>query len=284
MRFRSRDKLIEQARLGLKYRRRLGLVGAAVSDHPQIEELMVKLQQMGAELSVSSLRLRPLSRIVLRELAKGGAQTIALAPEAGSQRLRQVIRKGISEDDILESVSKVAELKVKQLKLYFMVGLPSETDEDIEEIINLTLKCKSILDRQQSGCRISLSIAPFVPKAGTPFQWLPMAQLSTLNRRLSLLRNNLLPRGIKLKCESPAWSQVQGVLARGDAKLAEVLANIERVSLSGWRQAVKKSHLDIDFYDHQRWDTGQKLPWAILDSGIKSGHLELELNRALAQR
>ena len=243
---------------------------------------MVKLQQMGAELSVSSLRMRPLSRIVLRELAKGGAQTIALAPEAGSQRLRQFIRKGISEDDILQSVSKVAELKIKQLKLYFMIGLPSETDEDIEEIINLTLRCKNILDRQQSGCRLILSIAPFVPKAGTPFQWLPMAPLSTLNRRLSLLRNNLMPKGIKLKCESPAWSQVQGVLARGDIKLAEVLANIEGVSLSGWRQAVKKGHLDIDFYAHQRWDTSQKLPWAILDSGIKPGHLELELNRALA--
>ncbi len=284
MRFRSRDKLIEQAKLGLKYRRRLGLVGAAISDHPQIEELMVKLQQMGAELSVSSLRMRPLSRIVLRELAKGGARTIALAPEAGSQRLRQVIRKGISEDDILESVSKVAELKIKQLKLYFMIGLPSETDEDIEEITNLSLSCKNIIDRQRSGCRIILSVAPFVPKAGTPFQWLPMAQLATLNRRLSLLKNNLLPKGIKLKCESPAWSQVQGVLARGDIKLAEVLANIEGVSLSGWRQAVEKCHLDIDFYAHQRWDTSQKLPWAILDSGIKPGHLELELDRALAHR
>jgi radical SAM superfamily enzyme YgiQ (UPF0313 family) len=164
-----------------------------------------------------------------------------------------------------------------------MVGLPSETDEDIEEIITLTLKCKNILDRQQSGCRISLSIAPFVPKAGTPFQWLPMAQLSTLNRRLSLLKKGLLPKGIKLKCESPAWSQVQAVLARGDVKLAEVLANIEVVSLSGWRQAVKKSHLDIDFYAHQRWDTNQKLPWEIMDSGIKPGRLELELNRALTQ-
>jgi radical SAM superfamily enzyme YgiQ (UPF0313 family) len=283
MRFRSKDKLIEQAKLGLKYRQRLGLVGAAVSNHPQIEELMVKLHQMGAELSVSSLRMRPLSRIVLRELAKGGAQTIAFAPEAGSQRLRQVIRKGISEDDILEAVSKVAELKIKQLKLYFMIGLPSETDEDIEEIITLTLKCKNILDRQQSGCRISLSIAPFVPKAGTPFQWLPMAQLSTLNRRLSLLKKGLLPKGIKLKCESPAWSQVQAVLARGDVKLAEVLANIEVVSLSGWRKAVKKCHLDVDFYAHRRWDTSQKLPWGIVDSGIKPGRLELELNRALTQ-
>lgn len=284
MRFRSIDKLISQAELGLKYRKRLGLVGAAVPDHPQIEELLVKLRQMGAELSISSLRMRPLSRIVLREMAKGGARTIALAPEAGSQRLRQVIKKGISEDDILKSMDKVAEQGIKQLKLYFMIGLPSETDEDIEEIINLTLKCKAILDKRQSGCRITLNIAPFVPKAGTPFQWLPMAPLPALNHRLSLLKNNLQPRGIKIKSESPAWSEVQAVLARGDTKLAEVLANIEGVSLSGWRKAVAKCHLGIDFYAHQRWDTNKRLPWAILDSGTEPDHLKLELNKALSPR
>ncbi|MBA7700117.1 hypothetical protein ES703_108824 [subsurface metagenome] len=264
MRFRSLDRLIDQAKLGLRYRKRLGLVGPAVADHPQIEELVVKLRQMGAGLSISSLRIRPLSHLLLKELAEGGVQTITLAPEAGSQRLRQVIRKNISEDDILEAINKVAEQGIKQLKLYFMIGLPSETDEDIEEIINLALKCKNILDRRQSGTRITLNIAPFVPKAGTPFQWLPMAELPILNRRLSVLKNSLQPKGIKIKSESPAWSQVQGVLARGDIKLAEVLANIEEVSLSGWRRAVEKCHLDIDFYALQRWDTTQKLPWAIL--------------------
>ena len=283
MRYRSLDKLLEQAKRGLQYRKRLGLIGAAVSDHPQLEELLVKLHQMGAELSISSLRMRPLSRIVLRELAKGAAHTIALAPEAGSQRLRQVIKKGISEDDILEAMDKVAEQKIKQLKLYFMIGLPSETDDDIEEIVNLTLRCKAILDRQQTGCHITLTIAPFVPKAGTPFQWLPMAQPSILNRRLSLLKNKLAPKGIKLKSESPAWSQVQGVLARGDIKLAKVLDNVEEMSLSGWRQAAEKCHLDIDFYAHQRWDTTQPLPWEILNLGAKPAHLEAELDRALAQ-
>jgi len=283
IRFRSLDKLIAQAKLGLNYRRRLGLVGAAVSDHPQIEELLDKLRQMGAEFSISSLRMRPLSRVVLREMAKGGARTIALAPEAGSQRLRQVIKKSISEDDILEAMDKMAEQGIKLLKLYFMIGLPTETDEDVDEIIKLTLSCKNILDRQQSGCRIVLAISPFVPKAGTPFQWLPMTHPSVLNRRLSLLKNNLAPQGIRLDCESPAWSQVQGVLARGDAKLAEVLANMEGLSLSSWRQAVEKCHLNIDFYAYQRWGTTERLPWAILNLGTKLSHLELELNRALPQ-
>ncbi len=283
MRYRSIDALITQAKLGLKYRKRLGLVGPFVSDHPQIEELLVQLRQMGAELSISSLRVKPLSRIVLREIAKGGARTIALAPEAGSQHLRQVIKKDISEDDILESMDKVADQGIKQLKLYFMIGLPSETDEDIEAIANLALRGKNIIDRQRSGCRLSLNIAPFVPKAGTPFQWLPMDQLSTLNHRLSLLKNNLQLRGVKIKAESPAWSEIQAVLARGDAKLAEVLANMEEVSLSGWRRAVEKCHLDIDFYAHQRWDTTEKLPWAVVDLGTKAAYLERELNKALSQ-
>jgi len=286
MRFHSLDRLIAQAERGLQYRKRLGLVGPAVSDHPRFEELLTSLQQMGAGLSISSLRIRPLPQIALREMAKGGARTIALAPEAGSQRLRQVIKKGISEDDILESIAKVAEQGIRQLKLYFMIGLPTETDDDIEAIVDLTLRCKAILDKQQTGGRITLSIAPFVPKAGTPFQWLPMEPLATLNRRLSLLRNTLSPKGIRLKGESPAWTEVQAVLARGDVRLAEVLASVGEVSLSGWRKATKECHFDVDYYAHQRWahqrwDTAEELPWAVLDSGTDPSYLKLELDRAL---
>jgi len=282
MRYRSIDKLIAQAEQGLKYRKRLGLVGAAVSDHPRIEEFVFKLGQMGAELSVSSLRMAPLPTAVLRELAKGGAKTITLAPEAGSERLRQMIKKGITEDDILAAMGKVAEQGIKQVKLYFMLGLPTETEADIEGIIKLTLKCKAILDKRQTGGRLVLNVSPFVPKAGTPFQWLPMTEPSILNQRLSLLKNSLMPKGIKLKGESPAWSQVQGVLARGDVKLAEVFANMEEISLSGWRKTIEKCQLDVDFYVHQRWDTDQKLPWAVIDLGTKFEHLKSELEKALA--
>jgi radical SAM superfamily enzyme YgiQ (UPF0313 family) len=174
----------------------------------------------------------------------------------------------------------VAGLGIKQVKLYFMFGLPSETDEDIEAIIDLSLECKRILDQHQPGSRLTLNISPFVPKAGTPFQWLPMARPAILNKRLSLLKSRLMPKGIKVKAESPAWSQVQGVLARGDSRLAGVIADIEELSLSGWRKALAKYDIDVDFYAHQRWDVGQKLPWGVIDSGVKAGYLELELDRA----
>jgi len=214
MRYRSLSNLIEQARLGLKYRKRLGLVGPVVSDHPEIEKLLSGLRQMGAGFSLSSLRVSPLSITVIKELVRGGAKTITLAPEAGSQRLRQVIGKGITENDILKAVAKVAGQGLKQLKLYFMIGLPSENDADIDEMITLALKCKDILDRGKAGCRLSLNIAPFVPKAGTPFQWLPMADLAALNRSLALLKKQLTPKGIKVRSESLTWSHIQGALAR----------------------------------------------------------------------
>jgi radical SAM superfamily enzyme YgiQ (UPF0313 family) len=284
IRFRSVDRLVAQAEVGLKYRTRLGLVGPAVSDHPRFEELLIRLKEMGAEISVSSLRIKPLHPLTLRELAKGGTRTVALAPEAGSERLRRVIKKGITEDDIRQAMHQVAEEKIKQVKLYFMIGLPTETDDDIVAIADLTLKCKAILDRRQIGSRLILTIASFIPKAGTPFERLPMEELPVLKRRLALLKSKLQPKGIQIKSESLDWSEVQAVLARGDAKLAEVLANVEKLSLSNWRQSVGKYNLDTNHYAHEKWDTTQELPWSIIDFVIKPGHLELELQRALSQK
>jgi radical SAM superfamily enzyme YgiQ (UPF0313 family) len=281
MRFRPAERLIEQARQGLKHRRRIGLVGPAVTDHPQIAEVLSGLLRLGAELSVSSLRIGSLSGGILKLLTQGKVRTVTAAPEAGSQRLREAIRKGISEEEILAAAAHIAGQGIRQLKLYFMLGLPTETDEDAADIARLTLAVKEILDRQQSGTRITVNITPFVPKAGTPFQWLPMAPLPDLNRRLSLLKSSLPPKGIKVKAESPAWSRVQGVLARGDARVAAVLENMEEVSLAGWRKAAEKSKLDVDCYVNRRWGAGQKLPWDMIDMGIKKEYLKKEIEKAL---
>jgi radical SAM superfamily enzyme YgiQ (UPF0313 family) len=281
MRWRSLSSLTGQAREGLKYRKRIGLMGPAVADYPQIEALLAELNNMGAEIALSSLRLDALSRGMLDALAKGQTHTISLAPEAGSARLRRIIGKGISDDDILSAMDRVAEKGIRQIKLYFMLGLPSETDEDAEDIIKMTLAVKGILDHHHSPTRITINIAPFVPKAGTPFQWLPMAPLPVMERRLSLIKKSLPKRGIQVKTESPAWSQVQGALSRGDERVAEVLANIGEVSLAGWRKTIERCQLDMDYYVNKRWDTGQKLPWAMIDSGAKPGHLCAELEKAL---
>jgi radical SAM superfamily enzyme YgiQ (UPF0313 family) len=264
MRFHSVESILTQAKTGLKYRKRLGLMGPSVTDHPQIVEIVTRLHELGAEISVSSLRIKPLSPFVLGEVIEGGTNTVALAPEVGSQKLRDAINKGINEDDILKAVEKVAFQGIKQLKLYFMIGLPGETNDDIEDIARLVIKCKDIFNKQQSWSRITLTISPFVPKAGTPFQREGMASLDILKHRLSLLKSKLPSRGISVKNESIEWSEVQAVLSRGDDKLAEVLVSIEKTTLAQWQQAMKKAGLDIDFYAHAEWNEKQKLPWGVI--------------------
>jgi len=279
MRSRSLDSLAEQAKAGLKYRKRLGLVGPSVPDHPQFGLLLDRLKEMGADLAISSLRIKPFHPGVLGELARGGTRTVALAPEAGSERLRRVINKGITEGDILAAVRQVGEHGPRHLRLYFMIGLPTETDEDVRAIAALALKCSGLMGQQQPGARISLSVAPFVPKAGTPFQWLAMERLDVLNRRLAWLKNALAPAGIKVAGESPAWSEVQAVLARGDERLAAVLATLEEATLPAWRRSVRG--LDVTRYAHQSLPADAKLPWQSIDSGTSREHLRAELEQAL---
>ncbi|MFH1084744.1 MAG: radical SAM protein, partial [Chloroflexota bacterium] len=164
MRERSLATLLAQARHGMQFRRKLGLVAAAVSDHTEIDALVAGLRQMGAALSVSSLRMRPLSAPLVQALAESGAQVITLAPEAGSERLRRAIHKGVTQDDILAATALVAHQGFETCKLYFMLGLPGETDDDIAELLALVRAIAAIFTR-----RIVVNLTPFVPKAHTPF-------------------------------------------------------------------------------------------------------------------
>jgi len=278
-RYRSLDSLLAQAEIGLKLEKRIGLLGAAVSDHPKLDELVARLRHMGAGINVSSLRIRPLSRVVLRGLAESGTQTLSLAPEAGSERLRQFINKGVAERDIIEAVENVAGHGLKHLKLYFMIGLPTETDDDIDDMVKLALTLKGRIER--AGTRLTLTIEPFVPKAGTPFQWLPMTDAQTLRHRLSTLKNRLEPRGIEIRSDSVGWSVVQGVLSRGDNRLAQALARVDGKSLSSWRRALEETSLDTDFYIGREIPVDERLPWSNIDSGVDLAYLRTELARAL---
>ena len=265
LRFHSLESLFEQVREGLRYRKRIGLVGPVVTDHPQIERLLSGIMDMGAGFSLSSLRLKPLSAKVLELMVRGGAHSLALAPEAGSERLRRTIRKGFAEDDIMQAMEKVAAQSFKQLKLYFMLGLPTETEGDVEEIITLALKCQALLDKGKRGCRLSLNVAPFVPKAGTAFHRLGMADTATLEIRIARLKDCLSGEGIEVKAESPEWSHVQAALSRGDASMSGVIADMDKVSLAAWRRAVKKAEVNLDYFVLENWGRSEMLPWGMID-------------------
>jgi len=277
-RFRPLDTLIKQAENGLKYTNRIGLLAAAVSDHPEIGELAHWLQRLNAEISVSSLRVRPSSQALLRALAKSGAQTVTLAPEAGSERLRRIINKCVTESDIVEAVDKIAKLGIRQVKLYYMIGLPHETDADIDEITKLTLALKQ--RAEGTVTRLAITVEPFVPKAGTPFQWLPMASEEVLDERTNRLKNGLAKSGIDVRTESAGWSLVQGVLARGDARLGDVLSRMPQNSLAAWRRAMQDCNLKADSYIHREILSDEALPWSVLDSGVNLDYLRGELYKA----
>ena len=277
-RCRSLDSLIRQADEGLRRTRRIGLLGAAVSDHPDIDGLVSRLRLMGAEISVSSLRIRPLSETVVRGLAESGAQTMSLAPEAGSERLRRTINKGATEDDIINAVDMVARHGLKQVKLYFMTGLPTETDDDVEDLIRLALTLKRRIER--TGCRMALTVEPFVPKPGTPFQWLAMAREDVLSQRLNRIRRALSGEGIDVRSESVGWSVVQGTLSRGDARLGAALTGMSGRSLASWRRALDNNGLSVDDYAHRQLSLDEPLPWSVVDSGVTTAYLSDELEKA----
>jgi radical SAM superfamily enzyme YgiQ (UPF0313 family) len=277
-RFRPLESLLKQVENGLKYTNRIGLLAAAVSDYPEIGELAYILHRMDVELSVSSLRFRPLSQALLKALAKSGAQTITLAPEAGSERLRRIINKCVTENDIIEAVDRIAKQGIKQIKLYFMIGLPTETDADIDEIVRLSLALKE--HTEGTLTRLAITVEPFVPKAGTPFQWLAMERADVLSHRFNLIKNSLTKRGIEVRKESAVWSTVQGVLARGDARLGTVLASMPRNSLAAWRRALKEANISADFYVHRELPLNEPLPWSVLGSGVSFDYLSEELKKA----
>jgi len=256
VRYRSVARLVEQARAGLHHRRTIGLVGAAVSDHPQIDELVGELRRLGARLAVSSWRVDALSEPLLQALVESDARSLTLAPEAGTQRLRRLIGKNVTEAHLERAARLAGRLGVQELKLYFMLGLPTESAEDVLAIADLAARIAG-----WSGCRVTVSAAPFVPKAQTPFQRLAMAPVAVLEERLARLRPALRRHGITLRAESPAWSAVQGVLARGDRRLAAVLVAMPANTLAAWDAAMSAAGLRATDYLRQR-AADEPLPWS----------------------
>ncbi len=261
LRERSLTSLLDQARWLLRYRQRVGLVAAAVSDHSQIDELAIGLRSVGARISVSSLRADPLSEPLLVALADSGTQTLTLAPEAGSDRLRTAIHKTQTTDDVLRAVDAAARLGFAQLKLYFMLGLPDEEQADVEAIVDLARVCAARFPRQ-----VTVNITPFVPKAHTAFQRVAQAPALVVKRRTDHITSKLRRHGIAVRAESAAWAELQGCLARGDRQLASVLEGVDRPTPSTWRKAVAEAGLSIEALLGPR-PLSTPLPWRFIRYG-----------------
>lgn len=255
---------------------KIGLVSAAVSDHTQIDELAAELQRMGASLSASSMRMDPISVPLIKALAETGARTLTVAPEAGSQRLRAVINKTQTEDQMMHAIALAQSFDFPQLKLYFMVGHPTETDDDIQALIDFVLEARKRFKR-----RIAINATPFVPKAHTPFQWEGMTAAGVIRRRQKLIHQGLARHGVDVRADAPDWAEVQAVLSRGDRQLAAVLLAIPSGGLTvrSFFQALADHGLDKEHYTGA-WEIGAPLPWGVVQSGVSENYFHYELRLA----
>jgi len=248
----------------------IGLVSAAVSDHSRIDELATELRAMGARVSVSSMRTDPISVPLVKALAASGAQTLTIAPEAGTERLRRVISKSQTEDDLLAAVELAQALAFPGLKLYFMIGHPTETDDDIQGIVDFTLKTKAIFRRN-----IAINATPYVPKPHTPFQWEAFAPVKTLQARQNTLKRALARYNVAVDSDSPQWAEVQAVLARGDHRLAPVLLDVPQLTLRGFHDALARHGLSAAEFTGAR-QPGSAQPWDVVESGVKPSFYRYE--------
>jgi radical SAM superfamily enzyme YgiQ (UPF0313 family) len=262
-RWRSLSALLPVIDEGLRHRARIGLLGASVTDHPDIVPLCEAILARGGEPSPASMRADALAPALLTLLARGGVRTITLAPEAGTEALRRSVGKRVSDDALLQAAARAREAGIAQLKLYFILGLPGETPDDRAAIPVLARRLA-----RETGMRVSLGCSVLVPKPGTPFARVAMAPEGEMRRALDELRRAL--RGTaELTHESPRWATWQAVLARGGRELAPVLAAIaDGPDTPGAWAAVFRAHeLDPDAYTVRAIPPEAPLPWAHIGAG-----------------
>ena len=284
----TRAELVARAREVRRATNKIGLVSTAVCDHPEIDGIVDDLAGMDYEVSVASLRLDDLTPQFVFKLADTGVQGLTLAPECGSDRMRRILNKQFTNREILDKASWIFENGISNLKLYYMVGLPFEEHSDIEAIVTLTEQIRERMlavarGRGRVG-RIHPSVNPFVPKPGTPYQWLPLEDPKQTDRKLQYLRQAFgrMPN-VDAICKSVRTGASQAILALGDRRVADALelAVTRGIDL---KRAVRESGLDPSFYLFRRRTKDEVLPWDVVDNGVAKGYFWKELERSEQER
>ena len=281
------ERILERAERARPYASRVGLVSIALCDHPDIEHILTRLSAMGYSISPASLRLDDLTPTIVRLLRESGERTITIAPEVGSDRLRRVINKTITNDEILASAETIFASGIENLKLYFMIGLPTETEEDLIAIRDLTLQLREIMLAHARGRgrigRIVGSVNPLIPKPGTAYQWLPMEDDGIIERKIRTLRT--LMAGIDnvyFNIKSERHSFYQALLSLGDRRVAPAIEAAERNG-GNWRAAVAEAGVDAGFFVFRDRSRDRVLPWDIIDGGMKAEFFRAEFDKALRE-
>jgi radical SAM superfamily enzyme YgiQ (UPF0313 family) len=281
------DRILELAEAARTHSNRVGLVSIALCDHPDIERILGRLLEMGYAISPASLRLDDLTESIVRVLRASGERTITIAPETGSDRLRRVINKTVTNDEILDRADLIFASGIENLKLYYMLGLPTETDDDLVAIRELTLQIRERMLKHAKGRgqigRIIGSVNPLIPKPGTAYQWLPMEDPSAIDRKIKRLRTLTADiDNVFFNIKSERHSYFQALLSLGDRRVAPAIVEAERNG-QNWRAAVADTKVDGDFYIFRDRSKDALLPWDIIDGGMKRSFFESEFAKGLKE-
>ncbi len=279
----ARD-ILAKARAWRSKTDKIGLVSTAVCDHPEISEILQGLRAMDYRISVSSLRLDQISEELLDALVESRDQQIAVAPETGSDRLRRVINKNLTNDEIVDICGAVFDRGMLTVKLYMMVGLPTETDEDLQEMIVLVERIKDRMleagKRFGRAGKIIPSLNGFVPKPNTPFQWEPICAEKELKRRLKWVSKNLarIPN-VEVRLMSARIAHEQALFSSGDRRVARVIEASARMG-GNIDAAIRETGIDAAFHTSRARSHDEILPWEIVDAGLGRPFMEREHERA----
>lgn len=275
--------LIPAIERGLKVTNRIGLLGASVTQHPEFESLLDYLAQPQYDevrLSIASVRTNTVTEKLARILSKRNTKSITIAVESGSEKLRKIINKKLDNDEIIEAAINAKAGGLKAMKLYGMVGIPQEEEEDLEATIAMMEKVK----KAAVGLRLSLGCSTFVPKSHTPFQWFGVNPQS--KKRLKFLQKQLGKKGIDFRPESYNWSVIQALISRGDRRLTRLLQLTRHYgdTLGSFKRAFKelKGEIpDLDYYVHRNWEITEVLPWHHLKTALTQDTLIKHLSDAI---
>ncbi|MEA3358924.1 MAG: radical SAM protein [Thermodesulfobacteriota bacterium] len=282
----GKELVIESLKEILTENFRIGLISPTISDVPGIEDITGFVIEKGGSFSVSSMRADSLTEGLMENLKKNGQKTITMAPEAGSERLRRVINKKVTTEEIIDAIILITKTGFFHIKLYFMIGLPTETREDIKAIVSMVKSIrhniiKESRHRKRIG-RIRLSVNCFIPKPSTPFQWLPMDTVESLKEKQRLLKKGLSGQGgVNVSFDIPKWSYIQTLLSMGDRRVGKMLLATYKNG-GNWKQTLRSSDVNPDFFVYRDKDLNERLPWDYIDNKVKKSFLQEEYNLAFS--
>ena len=279
------ESLIPAIERGLQVTDRLGLLGASVTQHPEFESLLDYLNQPqndSVRVTIASVRTNTVTEKLARMLTKHDTKSITIAVESGSDRLRQIINKKLTNDEIIQAAINAKAGGLSAIKLYGMAGVPGEEPEDLEQTVAMMREVK----KAAPGLRLTLGCSTFVPKAHTPFQWFGVN--TQAEKRLQFLQKQLRPQGINFRPESYNWSVIQALLSRGDRRLSHLLELTRHYgdSLGSYRRAFKELRgqlPEMSFYVYDTWSLDQILPWSHLQGPLPQATLQKHLVTAIEQ-